>query len=221
MVQINGDLSPGSIKELLGGEKFEGIHFDEHKRLHYTQPRKGPLHVFNRANLFHTADIQTHVNDIIQIYKGQTFPAALLLRTDRGPDWNLTYLINLVFICRLWFDKKMDLLIMVAFAPYNSAFGIIEHDWAILSNTLSGVVFDTCLPGETLPPLKQRNLSEEERVSKEATLFDSTLQQLSRYYKVATTSGFPVNVHTVKCQVVVLPKSLILSHLKGHTTGIQ
>jgi hypothetical protein len=97
-------------------------------------------------------------------------------------------------------DKKMDLLLMVAFAPDNSAFGVIEHDWSIVSKSLCGVVFDTCLPGEDKPPQKQK-LTNDERLAKEAKLFDSILVQLKNLYSPITTTEYPATTFTVPCLV--------------------
>lgn len=89
---------------------------------------------------------------------------------------------------------------MVSFAAYNSAFGIIEHDWSTVSKSLAGVVFDTCLPGEVKPPCNQTNISEEEKRVKEVQLFDETLRQLEGFYSgIKDIAGYPVAVHTIKC----------------------
>lgn len=137
------------------------------------------------------------------MYSGK-FPPALLLRTDHGSDWDLTILSNLVFMGRLWKDNKMDLLAMVSYAPHNSAFGIIEHDWAIVSQKLAGIIFDPRLQKEDgtreeLPPQKQTKLAPEERVKKEAILFDQILEELESLYQSIHTAGFKATPHTIKC----------------------
>jgi hypothetical protein len=102
---------------------------------------------------------------------------------------------------RLWMEQKMDLLVMVSYAAYNSAFGIIEHDWAIVSSALAGIRFPTTLDDELLPPQKQRDLTEDQRRTKEAKLFDSNLKHLSNIYSTVKTAGFPAIITTIPCTV--------------------
>jgi len=90
---------------------------------------------------------------------------------------------------RLWLDYSLDLLVMVAFAADNSSFGIIEHDWAIVSSAIAGgVTFHPYLSDETVPPAHQK-LSDFERKSKEVELFDCHLERLAQLYKPVKTTG--------------------------------
>lgn len=67
------ELSTNLIQSALGDVKLVAGYFDKLKRFHFTTSRRGPLHLFNRANRFHVADIQTHVNDLVEVDKDLFF----------------------------------------------------------------------------------------------------------------------------------------------------
>lgn len=164
--------------------------------MHFSVPHSGQLHLFNRANKFHEATVQTHCNDLIEIFKNG-FSASLCIRADRGPDWGCQNMIVVVFLGRLWMDMKMDALVVAYYAAANSAFGAIERMWATVSKWLAGVTFQPILPGEQEPPAKQSGLSKEQLRSKEEKLFDILLKQLEGYYSSKSIGGYPVEVKTV------------------------
>lgn len=65
-LKINPSPTKEELEALLG-DQLSGAYFDSNNRLHISCPRRGPLHLFNRANLFHTANIETHVNDLVKV----------------------------------------------------------------------------------------------------------------------------------------------------------
>lgn len=166
------------LERELGSTQPEVIHYDNRGRMHVDICTTGVLNLFCRANIFHVASIETHVNDLCSIYSGG-FPASLAIRADRGPDWGVQNFLNVFMLGRLFIDSKMDVFCLFHFAADNSAFGIIERKWAPTSKWLAGVSYSPVLEGESVPPAKQSSLSPDQLREKEIKLFDRNLQLLN------------------------------------------
>ena len=90
------------------------------------------------------------------------------IKVDNGPDWNLLNIVNEIYFCRLWRDSGLDILGIVSYAAKYSAYNNIEHTWNPMSRRLCSVVLPSVLEGEEEPPRKQADLTNDERVAKEA-----------------------------------------------------
>lgn len=192
-------LTSDRLDEILGRSvAIDGVFYDKQKRLHIELPRSGHLFLFIRANLFHTASVETHLNDIISLYEGNV-PAALGIRADRGPDWGPQHFLNVVSFGRLFLEYNMDVLSIFYLAAYNSAFGVIERFWSSVANWLAGITYSPKLQGEELPPCKQSELSPKELREKEIKLFDLRLSQLKHDLSGHSIEDFDVSVNTIPC----------------------
>ena len=69
-----------------------------------------------------------------------------------------------------------------------------------MSNNLSGVVFEATVEGENKPPCQQTDIAEDERLNKEAMVFNTALDELSAYWKNVTFDGFDISVEPVHCR---------------------
>lgn len=194
------NLTPEFVQKRFGDIKGVG-YFDKLKRLHVEIPRTGPLYLFNRADFFHTANIQTHCNDLVSIFQRQ-FPAALCIRADRGSDWNPKFMQPVTYFGRLWADMKMDVLWMVYLTADNSAFGNIEREWSHVSKWLAGITFDPRLPGEDKAPCQygKTQITEQERSKKTEQLFTILLKELEGFMTNKSIEGCAVHVNTVPCR---------------------
>ena len=90
------------------------------------------------------------------------------IKVDNGPDWNLLNIVNEIYFCRVWRDSGLDILGIVSYAAKYSAYNNIEHAWSPMSRRLYSVVLPSVLEGEEEPPCKQADLTNNERVAKEA-----------------------------------------------------
>lgn len=46
--------------------------------------------------------------------------SGIVLRVDNGPDFAPNSLLNLFYYGRLWREKKLDVMLIGSYAPYNS-----------------------------------------------------------------------------------------------------
>ena len=178
---------------------------DKHDRLHYEFPRTGPFHVYCRANMFHTMTAQTHVNDLNDILtnsKDNDDKSGVIIIGDNGPDYAPKS--NKVFLnCGLLFKAHhLDYLILVSYAPGDSARNPIEHGWAPLSRFLSGVILPRSLPGKHPPEeRKSRDGLTAEQVSlEESQMFDNAFEMLCSYWQDKTYDGYDIYPKAVPCQ---------------------
>ena len=173
---------------------------DKLGRCHYVTPSTGPLHVFNRASNFFKATSSEHISDIDSLLQSDPSlkHSILSLIIDGGPDFSPKHLMNIMTYGQLWKDHDLDGLMVTCHAAGNSAFNKIEHAWSPPSKSLAGVTLPNALPGE-VPPEQQRELSEEERKSKLAAVFDSAIDELCSYWSRLTVDGFPVSASKVAC----------------------
>ncbi|KAJ8030165.1 hypothetical protein HOLleu_26495 [Holothuria leucospilota] len=170
-------------------------------RDHIEYPVTGPLNIVLRAQPFAKATIETHMNDLKPLLKsdasrGQSFA---VLIADGGPDWNITSPLTQIACMRLWKDCGLDGLVLTSFSAGNSAMNPIEHAWAPISKLLTGVTLPDKVPGESLPPCKQRNLSEDERKAKEEIVFNEAMGRVCQYLHGKQFDGHDINCSYVKC----------------------
>jgi hypothetical protein len=137
------------------------------------------------------------VNDIVAIFGGK-LPAALGLRTDRGPDWGLQNFVNVVYLGRLFLDFKLDILSLFHFKADNSAFGIIERLWAPVADWLAGKAYSPKFDGDECPPC-QLKIPKEQVKEKEVILFDKLLAELKSDLSGRSISSFVVSIESIPC----------------------
>ena len=70
------------------------------------------------------------------------------------------------------------MLVLLMYAPTQSAYNIIEHAWSHVSRLFAGLYLPPHLEGEQLAPCMQ---SDEGKTAKEAALFDFNLNILERF----------------------------------------
>ena len=127
--------------------------------------------------MFHTMTAQTHVNDLYDILtnsKDNDEKSGVIIIGDNDPDYAPKS--NKVFLncSRLFKAHHLDYLILMSYAPGDSACNPIEHGWAPLSRFLSGVILPRSLPGKNPP--EERNsrdgLTAEQVSLEESQMFD-------------------------------------------------
>ena len=80
-----------------------------------------------------------------------------------------------------WVDYGGKWGLMCWYAPYQSAFSIIEHAWSHVSSRLfAGLYLPPHLEGEEVAPCMQAGICEEHKKDKEALLFDFNLDVLGK-----------------------------------------
>lgn len=65
---------------------------DRSGRFHIQVPRTGNLHIYTRAQKFHSSSVQSHANDLYDILKTTVVNEkkhAVILTVNNGPDWNV------------------------------------------------------------------------------------------------------------------------------------
>ena len=169
-------------------------------RQHYTTHRTGPLYVVNRVSMFHKSTIESHTNDLFNVFKENRSQekGVVVLISDNEPDWTVNSLTNIYFLYRLWKDCNLDALILNSYCPGYSAYNPIEHAWSPLSSALSGVVLPATLPDESLPPCKQGIPSAEQK-EKEAKVSDNAMRRLDEYWCNVNFDGFKVSSSHQPC----------------------
>lgn len=79
-----------------------------------------------------------------------------------------------VFYSRLFKESGVDSLIICTYCPGHSALNFIEHAWAPITKKFASVKLTDKVPGESLPPHKQRGLTREEKTRKIDVVSDWT-----------------------------------------------
>ena len=180
----------------------DNLHQDSIGRLHIKTPYSGNSSVVTRAQIFKSTTIVTHITDLYNFIKSNpdySDKSGLMLISDGGPDFNPMSLLNEVFLFRLFRSLHLDFLSVFTYAARYSAFNCVEHLWAPLSNKLASIVFSPIYPGDKNPPIRQRNLSTEERENKERYIFDTAMERLSTVHWNRTTfDDCPVDISVVR-----------------------
>ena len=93
-------------------------------------------------------------------------------------------------------------LILVSYAPGDSAPNPIEHGWAPLSRFLGGVILPRSLPGKNPPEeRKSRDGLTAEQVSlEESQIVDHVVEMLCSYWQDKTYDGYDIYPKAVLCQ---------------------
>ncbi len=167
---------------------------DKLGRLHIKYSRTGPLYVVNRATPFHSSNAESHANDLTFILQDPNVRGnknAVAIIADGGPDWSVKSLFTFIYMGRLWRDLHLDYLALLNFAPGHSVENPIEHKWSPLSKWLASVTLPIVLEGESVPPMRQTELTEAERTNKLAKVFDNAIETLCSYWN-KTHDGHPV-----------------------------
>ena len=96
----------------------------------------------------------------------KTGKTVAFLEVDNGSDWNLHFIINSIYLCRLWKDSGSDILGVLNYAAKYSAYNNIQHLWAPLSKKPS-VILPSVLEEDDEEPCQQSGLSPSEVYQKE------------------------------------------------------
>ena len=173
---------------------------DSHGRKHFITPHSGPSYVFLRPSKLLPVNMETHNGDIAPMMKKITSDdkSAVLLISDRGPDRCQEYYANEYFYYMLWKQYKLDILIVTSFAPGYSAYNPIEHLWAPLSRSLTGVKGNPITDGDDRPPAYMAGLSTLERTQKEIGVFDREMGKVQKYWEEKTFDGWPIITQAVE-----------------------
>ena len=192
-------ISPSGYMVIENGNN--GTTVDGNGREHVVYAYTGPVTLFNRACVFHSSNVEKHINDILCMsqFREVLHKPMMVNITDGGPDWSAQSPLVCFYYGRLWKMLDLDLLVTTMYAPGHSALNPIEHAWSPVSGELAGVVLPDKLPEETLPPAKQSKLSGDQRRSKEATLFDSNLDVVNNILDGKSFDGQPITSIKVPC----------------------
>ena len=74
----------------------------------------------------------------------------VFLLSDNGPDWGLQSWVVIFYLGRLWRELGVDVLVLLMYAPTQSAYNIIEHAWSHVSRLFAGLYLPPHLEGEQL-----------------------------------------------------------------------
>lgn len=200
-------LLPGQSNEtesLLPG-KYP-TYLDDLGRTRVIFPRSGPLNVFLWPSRFFTMDARTHYSDLTRLWKllyPKGSPPVVLLLTDRGPDWSLACMLTVYYLGGLFLDFKMVILLLTSYEGNWSALNPVERKWAIFSLLCVGILLNDSLPGESLPPLFQKDIDEETQFRKEKELFRQEMARVRQSLSDPNirVDGVPVGVHINDCPV--------------------
>ena len=188
---------------------------DKDKRLHFTYPRSGPIHVTSRSAKFTELTIEQHVNDLLPILE-DCRKSIIVLVVDGGPDWQTASWPALYCLYRLFLRLDLDILCVTSYAPHHSAFNPIEHAWSFLSRQLRSVTLPAVLPGDTRPPCALSGITHEERETKEKQMFDIAIDQLNQHWNGKLYNGYPVHASSTSS---IRPAYNDYHHIKKVCTG--
>lgn len=180
-------LRPGSssaVESLPAGRYI--TYLDEQGRTHIDFPRSGSLYLSLWPGPFYTMDARSHYEDLKRILPpmltAERNPVITII-SDRGPDWSIWSMLVVYYLLLLfkWSIQKYGVvaLILRSYQASLSALNPIERAWALVSKILAGYVLNDTLPGESEPPIFQKDLSDEVRGSKTAELFDGEMAAIS------------------------------------------
>ena len=143
----------------------------------------------------HCRDIKPMIDEVVK--EGRT---VVTIIADGGPDWSTKSLMNALFFCRLWKECHLNILCVTSFAAQFSAYNPIEHLWSPMSKKLASVMFSAIAEGDTKPPCSISGITPEERVKKEAEVFDRAITELCHvHWKDAVFDTFKVLAAPVEC----------------------
>ena len=158
---------------------------DKLGRLHYTWPRTGPLRIHLRSTKFYSSNITNHCADLKPLIHEQQKSGknSAVLIVDGGPDWSVKSSNTFMELGNLWRSTKLDHLMALSYAPYQSRFNPIEHAWSPRSNDLTGLRLSATLEGETTRPSQQSGLSEDDILRKEAVIHDLAIATVAKHWE--------------------------------------
>lgn len=113
---------------------------DIENRKRVNVPKTGDLYIYNRSNHYYTANIETHVNDLSQIFsKFDSSIRNIAIICDKNIEWDwVRSFANLLQFGRLWKDSKLSLLAVLNYLPSIHHKNPIEHHWSKETNELAG-----------------------------------------------------------------------------------
>ncbi len=173
---------------------------DEFGRISYNPlPCAGPIYVFNRAQAFFGATIESHFEDLTEVLakegKGKKI---LTLILDNGSDWNWNSVGNLLYMSRLFKQENLDALLCCSYAPGQSAWNPIEHAWAPLTTAIINDVYPAILSSEKLIPTKQ-GISKAEQMIKLGKVMDTAMGMCAERWHMTSFKEYPYTVINVPC----------------------
>ena len=97
-------------------------------------------------------------------------------------------------------ELGVDVLVLLMYAPTQSAYNIIEHARSHVSRLFAGLYLPPHLQGEEVSPCMQSSLSDEGKTAKEAALFDFNLDILQKILNGKVYNGQQIKATAQKCQ---------------------
>jgi hypothetical protein len=147
---------------------------------------------------------QTHANDLHGLLTGGEGDdtSGVVIIGDNGPDYAPKSSKVFLNLGRLFKVRYLDFLIVVSYAPGDSAHNPIEHGWAPLSRFLSGVILPRSLPGKKPPGERKacEKLSDAEVTEEECQILDNVVKMLCSYWQGKTYDGHKIDPRPVPCQ---------------------
>lgn len=186
-------LSPPKRKPIIGD-----FVKDKLGRLHYKYHRTGKLHVFTRVCRYWKIDSETHLNDMTVLLNEYSDKPGCVMIVDGGPDYAPRSHIVFHQMGRLWRDARLDYLVLVCYAPGDSARNPIEHAWSRLSKLLTGVTLANTIPGEDKPPMQQTDITADERLTKDILVFNRANMELVSYWNRKEYAGHDIKATPVQ-----------------------
>jgi hypothetical protein len=169
----------------------------------------GPSYYFLRSSHFYVSNIQTHINDLLEIRSLYPKKGAMGLYVDCGSDWEFhqragkSSLVNIYEYGRFWLASKLSVFFVASYIPENHHQGPIEHSFAPRTNDIAGVTFPLDLKGKN----KDSEIAEE---------INSSLNLIANAWNGKEYGGFPVVAEVVECNIEQRfdDYSLVYSELK-------
>jgi hypothetical protein len=165
---------------------------DKHNRKRIVLPVSGPEFIFNRPTRYFTANIETHVNDLLYLLDHYyATDGALALFADQGTDWEFSQrggkssLLNIFYYGLLWMKSRLSVLMVIEYIPENHHQGPVEHSFGSLTKQIAGATLKLDLD----------NLGESEIMAK----LDEEINRFSKFWDGNEHDGFPVKAIPVSC----------------------
>ena len=148
------------------GEMLNKCITDKLGRIHHKCGKTGPLHIFCRAQMFHSSTSENHANGLHALLSKPEIrqnKCVCIIKGGGGSDWSVKSKHVMISQRRLWWDLNFDYWAVVNLAAGHSAENEIKQCWAPLSEYHTSVTLPETLPGEDKTPSLQSDLLQEEQ----------------------------------------------------------
>ncbi|XP_033114974.1 uncharacterized protein LOC117115334 [Anneissia japonica] len=178
---------------------------DDNGRPELVVQRSGPVHIINRGPKT-KCNVASHVNDMLPLLQDdmRNGKSIVSIVADGGCDFHTGHQTNLLYYSRLFRDSHVDLLMITAYAPGQSALNPIEHVWGPCTQALTSVTLPDRLTGEEMSPWEQ-NLTDDELRVKEDSVYDAAMSNLCKYWGNVRFGGIPVSTSYISSSKEEVP----------------